>query len=137
MTNKARGKKKSLCQKSIELVVNIFKLSSLSFANKSFETPARLQVADENHVSKTRTGSMPQILDSLSQEPERSLKLYPYPIPVEDGSSSMIPKINDVDGRASDYIRRFYEKYQNDSSAASKGFTSMLPSPTTLAKQPS
>ena len=137
MTNKARHKRESLCEKSMDLIMNIIKLSSLSLARKSFRT-ARLP-AKRNRVPVTGavTVSIPHQLPASQalQEPENGSKSYSYLIEIERKSPSyMIPEIENVDDRASDYIRGFHAKNRHDSSTASKQLSYILSPPPPFSK---
>lgn len=123
MTNKARNKKKSLCEKSMELVVNILKLSSFSLASITLRPPARVPAGTGRHVlvngalNSIDTSSVSQLPgNQTSQEPEGGIRSY---------SQLMESRINmeDIDARASGFIERIREKNQNDMKAASKRFS--------------
>ncbi|PIA62351.1 hypothetical protein AQUCO_00200386v1 [Aquilegia coerulea] len=116
MTNKIKRNKKSLCEKTMQIAVNIIRVSSLSFAKKSLGTSAGLpRMIHGDHES----GTIIEI-ESVSQgneqrrlqEPVNSSKPSSYVLnPSEKKASSYVMRDGmNVDGRASDYIQRFHEK---------------------------
>ncbi|OVA09134.1 hypothetical protein BVC80_9097g233 [Macleaya cordata] len=123
MRNKQlRSKNESFCEKSMKTVVNIIKLSSLSLAQMSLmrttsEQPPTSKTSTEAplvpvpHHHQVHPGSQ------RSQEPETgSSKSSTYLLETYEGkgSSYVIGEGTNVDGRASDYIRRIHEKNRND-----------------------
>ncbi|KAH0991543.1 hypothetical protein GBA52_003026 [Prunus armeniaca] len=97
-----RDKKKymSLCEKSMVLVANIIKLSSLSLANNSFGATSCVRSLEPAHGRKmTKVDVVMQV-----------------PITGDHFSSSSYASA-DVDGKAEDFIRRIRDKIhknQND-----------------------
>ncbi|KAF5178767.1 hypothetical protein FRX31_031642 [Thalictrum thalictroides] len=126
MTNKIKSNKKSLCEKTMQIAVNIFRVSSLSLAKKSLGTSAaglpRLIPGDHE------SGRIIEI-DSVSQGNEqlRSQEAVNSSMP-----SSYLLNPN-VDGRASDYIQRFHEKNRIHSTNL-KVSSYILPPPPPLIK---
>ena len=131
-----RNKKKSmsLCDKSIMLVANIIKLSSLSLANISFGATSSVRSLEPAHVRKMTKVDIPPRQNSTlkrSQEPENESKSFfvVMQVPItedQSSSSSYVSKkksskgespVADVDERAADFIRRIRDeihKNQND-----------------------
>ncbi|KAI7994034.1 hypothetical protein LOK49_LG11G01369 [Camellia lanceoleosa] len=143
MSKKANNhKNKSLCEKSMQMVVNFIKLSSISLASLSLGTTSVGHTLPDQNRSG-RKGIVPpknvlkvsQIQGSQtqkSQEPESDSMSYSYLMdPSENkGSSDMVSEVNDsTDNRFSDYIQRFHDKNRRDSITASKGLPYILPPP--------
>ncbi|KAL6294627.1 hypothetical protein ACE6H2_002769 [Prunus campanulata] len=118
-----RNKKKfmSLCEKSMVLVANIIKLSSLSLANNCFGATSSVRSLEPAHDCKMTKVDVPHCQNSSpkrSQEPENESKpfyvMMQVPITEDQSSSSSYAG---VDGKAEDFIRRIRDKIhknQND-----------------------
>lgn len=131
-----RNKKKcmSLCEKSMMLVANIIKLSSLSLANISFGATSSVKSLEPAHDCKMTKVDVPHCQNSSpkrSQEPGNESKPFSVvmevPITENQSSSSSYARkkknskgespVADVDGKAEDFIRRMRDKIhknQND-----------------------
>lgn len=133
MTNETSQKKKSLCEKSMMLVANIIKLSSLSLSSTiygtTFKQPPIDAVPATAKVPSANVSMLPQVPRSQgSQEPESNSKQnYSYFIELEKENSSHVICENDIDERAADYIKRTHERNRNDLNTASKRFSYILP----------
>jgi hypothetical protein len=96
MTNETSQKKKSLCEKSMMLVANIIKLSSLSLGSTiygtTFKQPPIDTVPATAKVPSANVSMLPQVLRSQrSQEPESNSKQYDsYFIELEKENSSHV-----------------------------------------------
>ncbi|CAL5431208.1 unnamed protein product [Camellia sinensis] len=143
MTKKANNhKNKSLCEKSMQILVNFIKLSSIYLASLSLGTttvghtlPDQNRPGQKGIVPAKNVLKVSQIQGSQtqkSQEPESDSMSYSYLMdPSENkGSSHMVSEVNDyTDNRFSDYIQRFHDKNRRDSITASKGLPYILPPP--------
>lgn len=128
----AKHKKKSLCEKSMLLVSNIVKLSSLSFVAASVRTSKNTSVgsveaAEKKRVSGSACGKVDQStcrLSQRSQEPESGLTLKPRPYLMEpqNGNYSSLyvtqEKKDNIDDIADEFIRRTHEKIKKSGSKA-------------------
>lgn len=132
ITNKGRHKKKSLCEKSMQVVVNIIKLSTFSLAgNINFRTS-----------SSTRNGALPDKNSAILKKDERVSSMInelqfganqKSQNPKSNFNGYMASGINNnvIDGKFSDYIERFHAKILADNSAITgiKDLTLVLPPP--------
>nr|XP_016503768.1 PREDICTED: uncharacterized protein LOC107821820 [Nicotiana tabacum] len=134
MSNKSRSNK-SLCEKSIKMVTNVIRLSSLSIARMSLgiqvqpETVKTPVTGPATFVKGSTTAQFPESL--RSQEPVNIKKPIAYLIePVKnDKSMHVIHEKNSVDGRASDYIRKVHEKNRHESNEAMSFSAFIIPPP--------
>ncbi|KAL5722431.1 hypothetical protein ACHQM5_005954 [Ranunculus cassubicifolius] len=130
MANKnKRSNQKSLCEKSMKIVVNILKISSLSLATMSLGSPSgngklKSEVTEITFVTKNSG-------QSRLKEPENSLKTSSYLLnpDQEKASSYVIHNEMNVDGKASDYIQRFHAKNRAHSSNLKASFLIIPPPP--------
>ncbi|KAJ0095523.1 hypothetical protein Patl1_16273 [Pistacia atlantica] len=122
MTKMARrNKKKSLCEESMKLVVSIVKLSSLSLATWSLRTPVILPAAAErNQVPAAASGKIAAIMDV------RPMAQLPA------GTRSQNSQEQDINRKATDFIRRIREKNKNVPTKESKDFPYVMPPPPPL-----
>ncbi|KAL9421349.1 hypothetical protein AB3S75_038838 [Citrus x aurantiifolia] len=117
MTNKDKRKKKSLCERSMELVVSIIKLSSLSFATLSLRTPNLVPTAASGHkADEMDVSATPQL---------RGRQVSPPAIGSKPPEQLMSELDHDIDIKASDYITRIRDKNINVLNNASKSFSPM------------
>ncbi|GLT41602.1 hypothetical protein SLA2020_156540 [Shorea laevis] len=103
MTNRAR-KNKSLSKKSMRLVANILRLSSLYLATVTLRSQPKLHGGGRNF--------MPRPPDSAVDVSSMTAPIrQPSPRDVEPHSDDqMDPANNNIDERASGFITRIYEK---------------------------
>lgn len=130
MTNiESSRMKKSLCEESMLLVANVIKFSSLSLANLSFGTTLRKTArADKNRVPLTAKlpsinnvsmvrPQLPRTKRSLQEPESNSSKPYSnshFNIePEKDNSSYNLIRENNIDERATEYIKRIHGKNRN------------------------
>lgn len=128
MNSKGRSNK-SICEKSMKMVVNIIKLSSFCISKMSLGVG----------VNQAVTKNLPIVMSSVmvdmstknqrSQEPQSRSKKISYLIEPGENDESMyvICEEMNIDGRASAYIRKVHEKCQNHYDA-SKISPCILPS---------
>jgi len=123
MSNMRSKDRRSLCEESMLVFVNILKLSSLSLAKRAL-VPRSSDDHDQNPLPKEKTdhddeGSttppfvpvpQPQRSKRSQQQPES--KLSYVMLPKEDLAAASLSTV--VDGQFSEYIRRFHEKTNND-----------------------
>ncbi|KAF3972150.1 hypothetical protein CMV_004311 [Castanea mollissima] len=116
MNGKGRSNK-SICEKSMKMVVNIIKLSSFCISKMSLGVGGNQVMVDMSTKNQR------------SQEPQSRSKKISYLIePSEnDESTYVICEEMNIDGRASAYIRKVHEKCQNHYDA-SKISPCILPS---------
>ncbi|EEF42244.1 conserved hypothetical protein [Ricinus communis] len=124
MARKAnKNKKKCLCEKTIELVVNIVKLSSISLASVSFRSTLRLPAAAGRLLSPVSgthdDGAMPALcqpqksraaeggLSSRSQWTTGSKRI------TSSSQKNSSSNDADIDVKASKFIRMIREKNMN------------------------
>lgn len=117
MKHKAKvyKKKKSLCEKSMLLVANIIKLSSASLASFSFGTSVySLPMAGDNEKPGVPAGAKLATTKALlaSQRPRRPRPQLQQEVPEQTGSRPYSAP-EDIDVRATDFIRWKQEKNQN------------------------
>lgn len=109
----------SLCEKSMKVVANVIRLSAFSIAKRSLgSTGSGGPVASSrNFQPATETLNMVAAAKPLlrAQKPQTSSNqtYYVEPDGVK-GSSYVVMEDMNVDGRASDYIRKVREKNQKD-----------------------
>ncbi|GMN41714.1 hypothetical protein TIFTF001_010943 [Ficus carica] len=127
----AKLKKKSLCEKSMPLVANIMKLSSLSFVTLSFRTPTAVDHEKKKKKKKKKRSASACTAEVLSdqtndevlvpersrrssqrsEEPESASKPLSYLMEPKKGSPLRLTgEKEDIDDRAADFIRRTREK---------------------------
>ena len=131
MTNETSHKKKSLCKKSMMLVANIMKLSTISLASMSlgtnFKQPPIDCVPATAEVPSVNASMVPEFPRSQrSQEPESDPKQYSYLIEPEKDNSSYVICERDIDEKAAEYIKRIHERNRNDSNTAAFSSISLL-----------
>lgn len=123
MKHKKKKKKSTLCEKSMLLVANIIKLSSIPLARIStFQTSTvyKLPAANKTGIrpSRAEVASTTKAL-LVPQRPRRQRTTSSSEAEEINGSRSVPhkdgPSYNDIDGRASDFIRRIHEKNLNAS----------------------
>lgn len=131
MASKSRNKKKTICKRSLELVVSIAKFTSLSLASMSLRSvsapPRRLP-------SPTESCSIP-VLVVLDDDADHVLSSVPwFPRKRINGSSQDRDShvVEDIDAKATAYIGRIKEKNRNDLRSASKRVPIILPPPPSL-----
>lgn len=105
MPNKERHRRRSLCDKSMDLIVSIIKVSSLSLASKSFRTRATRPPA-KRYRQLPGGQTLPEPASTGSKYPS-----YAGLIEIERES----PEIGNVDDRASNYIKGFHAKNSHHS----------------------
>lgn len=131
-TYKAKHKRRSLCEISMDLIVNIIRVSSVSVASKSTSRkPAWLQLPAKRSRAPAVTAnmlSMPHQLPAsqILQDPESGSKSNSYLIEMERKRPA---EIESVDDRASDYIRGFHTKNRHDCRTVSEQLSYILPPP--------
>ncbi|EXB74732.1 hypothetical protein L484_011011 [Morus notabilis] len=139
----AKQKKKSLCEKSMLLVANIIKLSSLSFVTVSFNKKTSVRStpkAVEKKRASSSTAKVAETMDSLvpecsrsqrSKEPESGSKPRSCLMELPKKVSPLYvtrEKEQDIDDRAADFIRRTHEKIKkSDLNSATKRFSYKFP----------
>ncbi|KAK4370862.1 hypothetical protein RND71_010337 [Anisodus tanguticus] len=133
MKNKSRSNN-SLCEKSMKMVTNVIRLSSLSIASMSLgivTQPAAGKMPTSGSAAFIKGPSTAQFPESLrSQEPMNVKKPIAYLIePAESGKSLYAINEKSVDGRASDYIRRVHEKNRHDLNEAMRFSAFVIPPP--------
>ncbi|KAF9667798.1 hypothetical protein SADUNF_Sadunf15G0060900 [Salix dunnii] len=142
MSSKHRNNN-SLCEKSMNMVVNIIKLSSFSIAKMSLGTPSPPVVSKSlvpvpGSVAAANEILMSQIPGSQrSQESQGSSKPISFVKQPDEGngSSHVIHKENIfIDAMASDYIRKVHEKIRNDALEASERSPYIPPPPPRAVK---
>ncbi|KAJ6760611.1 hypothetical protein OIU79_025449 [Salix purpurea] len=144
MSSKHRNNN-SICEKSMNMVVNIIRLSSFSIATMSLGSPSppviskRLVSVAAGSVPAAKEPLMTQIPGSQrSQESHGSSKPISFVMQPDEGngSSRVIHKDQNscIDERASDFIRRVHEKNRNDAVEASKHSPHIPPPPPRAVK---
>ncbi|KAF8037203.1 hypothetical protein BT93_B0189 [Corymbia citriodora subsp. variegata] len=132
----------SLCERSMKMVTNILRLSSLSIASMSLGTTSRPDLA-RSHSSAKDSSMMAEELavwqfpgTRRSQEPLSRSKPISYLVELEDGTESAHVLRDDmnVDGMASDYIERVHKKNRHYSREASENSPIILPPPPRMPK---
>lgn len=117
MTQKSKvQEKKSLCEKSMEIVVNIITLSSFSLAainlggtnNKNHKSSH-----SSINVSKVSSFQLQKENNKKSQVPTTKSRFY-----VHDQGEKSSRLVHDQDGNFSDYINKFHKRNRDDLSAA-------------------
>ncbi|KAG5230071.1 Serine/threonine-protein kinase [Salix suchowensis] len=121
MSSKHRNNN-SICEKSMNMVVNIIRLSSFSIATMSLDhLPLMTQIPGSRRSQESHGSSKPI---SFVMQPDEG-----------NGSSRVIHKENSfIDERASDYIRRVHEKNRKDALEASKHSPHIPPPPPRAVK---
>ncbi|KDP31170.1 hypothetical protein JCGZ_11546 [Jatropha curcas] len=117
MSGKVRGND-SLCEKSMKVVVNIIKLSSFSLAKMSLgETGPSVVTKNLPSVTGSIKDAKEPLLPELpgsrkSQQVRSRSKPVSFVMQPDEGngSSYVIHEDSIIDGKASDYIRKFHEK---------------------------
>uniref|UniRef100_A0A7C8ZSQ7 Uncharacterized protein n=1 Tax=Opuntia streptacantha TaxID=393608 RepID=A0A7C8ZSQ7_OPUST len=123
MSNMRSKDRRSLCEESMLVFVNILKLSSLSLAKRAL-VPRSSDDHDQNPLPKEKTDHddeggttppfvpvpQPQRSKRSQQQPESQLSYVM--LPKEDLAAASLSTV--VDGQFSEYIRRFHEKTNND-----------------------
>lgn len=137
MKNKVRSNE-SLCEKSMKMVTNMVKLSSLSISKVSLgisgPPPATKNLASV--TASLMVVDKPPLLqfpgNRRSQEPQSGTKPMGYLIaPVAgNGSSSIIREDNSIDGKASDYIEKVRKKIRCASNKTTNHSAYIMPPPT-------
>ncbi|KAG5230078.1 hypothetical protein OIU78_029825 [Salix suchowensis] len=142
MSSKHRNNN-SICEKSMNMVVNIIRLSSFSIATMSLGSPSPPVVSKRlvpvaGSVAADKEPLMTPIPGSRrSQESHGSSKPISFVMQPDEGtgSSRVIHKENSfIDERASDFIRRVHEKNRNDALEASKHSPHIPPPPPRAVK---
>ncbi|OIT35385.1 hypothetical protein A4A49_20398 [Nicotiana attenuata] len=135
MNNKSRSNK-SLCEKSIKMVTNVIRLSSLSIARMSLGIsvqPEAVKTPVTGPATFVKGSTTAQFPESLrSQEPLNIKKPIAYliePVKSDKSMHHVIHEKNGVDGRASDYIRKVHEKNRHDSNEAMSFSAFIIPPP--------
>ncbi|KAL5722429.1 hypothetical protein ACHQM5_005952 [Ranunculus cassubicifolius] len=137
MANKTkRNNKKPLCERSMKIVLNIIKVSSLSLATMILGSPSRTRrTTHGNCKMETRVAEVTSVSKdngSLKlKEPEKSLKpsSYLFNPNEEKASSYVICDGTNVDRKASDYIERFHAKNRNHSNDLKLSRAIIIPPP--------
>ncbi|XP_030458013.2 uncharacterized protein LOC115678733 isoform X2 [Syzygium oleosum] len=132
----------SLCERSMKMVTNVLRLSSLSIASMSLGTTGR-SVSAQSHSAKDSSMMadepvVPQFAGSRrSQEPQSWSKPVSYLVELEDGIESAYVFRDDknVDGMASDYIERVHKKNQHYCREASEDSPIILPPPPSMLNE--
>ncbi|XVF50228.1 hypothetical protein PTKIN_Ptkin04bG0079300 [Pterospermum kingtungense] len=121
---------KSLCEKSMKMVVNIIKLSSFSIAKMSLGTSGTEHPSSPTKSLTPATDS-DMVTDQLLQQ--SSSKPYSYVVQPEGGNESMMvhQEKRDGDGIFAAYIRKVHEKNRSNFHEASKLSPYILPPPPT------
>ncbi|KAJ4712233.1 Homeobox-leucine zipper protein [Melia azedarach] len=138
-----KDRNKSLCQKSMKMVVNIIKLSSFSIANMSLGV-AGASAATKNlgpvtdSVMLANEPLLPQFSGSRrSEKPQNSAKPVSYLMEPNRGDESSYV-IHDeksvIDGMASAYIQKVHQKNRIDFSETSNLPPYILPPPPRTVK---
>ncbi|KAG8366239.1 hypothetical protein BUALT_Bualt17G0055800 [Buddleja alternifolia] len=116
MTQKnMRIQKKSLCEKSMQLMVNIIKISSLSLAT--------MNLGDNEHnpnsplLKLTNDPIEPFSSNSQKRSSQAKSKVQTY-LKEQDDHSRSFEGIVDDDGNFSDYIKKFHKRNQNEMNKA-------------------
>lgn len=125
----------SLCERSMKMVVSVIKLSSFSIAKMSLgvgtagrRAPFRILLPTESKSSDSTKHR-----NFWSQEPRVSSKPVSYLIePDERTGSSYV--VQDVDGKASNYIDRVHKKNRRYFRESSEDYPIILPPPRRAAK---
>ncbi|OAY61501.1 hypothetical protein MANES_01G193900v8 [Manihot esculenta] len=111
MAYKARNKKKCLCEKTMELVVNIVKLSSISLANMSLRSTLRRLPA------AAATGRLVPVMESVDAINISSASQH-LPARNINSPGQEEDAMEDIDAKASNYIRKIREKNLKDWNSA-------------------
>ncbi|CAK9165170.1 unnamed protein product [Ilex paraguariensis] len=126
MTRKARNRKKSLCEKSMQVVVNIIKLSSfyvagLNLGSNGGVPEGNIAVLNAPVQPSNALPSSQQSRSQRLQETELGSKSFTYLTGSDEGerSSYMVCGTNNNDSRFSDYIKRFHDRNMNELNTAS------------------
>ncbi|XVF12037.1 hypothetical protein REPUB_Repub08aG0080300 [Reevesia pubescens] len=127
---------KTLCEKSMKMVVNIIKLSSFSIAKMSLGETGHPTTATKNLTPATHSD---MVTDELLQPQLRSEKLQsrskPYSFVMQPGGENESLMVHeekrDSDGIFAAYIRKVHEKNRSNSHEASKLSPYILPPPPT------
>ena len=106
--------RKSLCEESMLVFVNILKLSSISFTSRNLVTKSDHH--DHNHIDDRQYSDEatplvpvpPTQRRKMSQKPPQKSKRSYVMLPEHDETRTI------VDGKFSDYIKRFHEKTASD-----------------------
>ncbi|KAJ6676758.1 hypothetical protein OIU85_009981 [Salix viminalis] len=131
MSSKHRNNN-SICEKSMNMVVNIIRLSSFSIATMSLGSPCPPVVS--KRLVPVEAGSVAAAKEPLMTQSSKPISFVMQP-DEGNGSSRVIHKENSfIDERASDYIRRVHEKNRNDAHEASKHSPHMPPPPPRAVK---
>ncbi|GAB2214177.1 hypothetical protein Droror1_Dr00018517 [Drosera rotundifolia] len=136
MANGKSNERRSLCEESMLVIVNILKLSSLSLARKTLSVATTKDYPTPEHrnfikkdvvIPPVRAFSNGRSLQERQQDeskraqyPERGPNLSYVELPAvgqkEKASSSsyVVHEASHADGRFSDYIKRFHQKAEDD-----------------------
>ncbi|KAF9624701.1 hypothetical protein IFM89_012994 [Coptis chinensis] len=117
-----RNNKKSLCEKTMKIVVNIMKISSLSLAQMSLGSTAAPQTITYENSSSDAFVEITRITQDSGQlrlqELENSSNLSSLFLNPNEGkaSSYVIREVKDVNEAASDYIHKFHDNNRKHAS---------------------
>ncbi|PON86106.1 hypothetical protein TorRG33x02_181560 [Trema orientale] len=122
----------SLCEKSMKVVANVIRLSAFSIARRSLGITVESPVAHSGNLQTTRSSLMVPSKPLLRAQKPQIMSNQTYLVEPEhetyNGSSSYVVKEDmNVDGRASDYIRKVRQKNQKDLSVASETSSYKVP----------
>lgn len=128
--------KKSLCEKSMQIVVNIITLSSFSLASINLGGTTnkhhKISQSSTNNVSKISSSQLEKGNYKKSQVPKTKSTFYTFVKEHDQGdeskksSSCLVHQNNidhDQDGIFSDYIKKFHKRNQDDLSNLSAQIT--------------
>ncbi|KAL3748316.1 hypothetical protein ACJRO7_009535 [Eucalyptus globulus] len=127
----------SLCGRSMKMMTNILRSSSLSIASTTLGTTVRSvpirshSFAEDSSMMAEKSVVVQSPGTCLSQQPRGRSMPVTYLVELEDGTESAYVLRDDmnVDGRASDYIARVHRKNRHHSHEASENAPIILPPP--------
>ncbi|KAL8137712.1 hypothetical protein V2J09_003713 [Rumex salicifolius] len=116
--------RKSLCEESMLLILNILKFSSLSLARNTLPVATSSSAGDPPPPKRPAGRTNSRRKAQLAPEAESKLSYVMLPTGRGDSPSSAVVihhhqgtrgrGRSDADGRFADYIRRFHEKTENE-----------------------
>ncbi|KAK8710701.1 hypothetical protein V6N13_146014 [Hibiscus sabdariffa] len=127
----------SLCEKSMKVVVNIFKLSSFSIAKMSFGETTVLTKSIPSDSDTVADGPMPRPPRSsrMSEKLQSRSKPYSFVMQPDSGGNESLTvreeKRDEGDGKFAAYIRKVHEKNRGNQHEAAKLSPYILPPPPT------
>ncbi|PIN22651.1 hypothetical protein CDL12_04635 [Handroanthus impetiginosus] len=142
--NRKGKNNKSLCEKSMEVVINFVKLSSFSIAKMSLRpsSPQSPSTVEKHKDSRSFHANFSDSLRSVSslssnlklQKSQRSSKAISYLLePFGEGNTNsstfVVNEEESIDGKASEYIRKVHEKNRHNSQETSNIDAYVMPPP--------